>query len=71
MSTNEAQILEMLRNLPQPALEEVRVFLDFLTWRYQEQSPQSKGSAIVAEMRGKATVGMTTDEILKLTRGDE
>jgi hypothetical protein len=71
MSTTETQILEMIRNLPKPALDEVRVFLDFLTWRYQEDLPQTRGTAIVAAMRGKATAGMTTDAILSLTRGNE
>jgi hypothetical protein len=71
MSTTETQILEMIRQLPQPALDEVKVFLDFLTWRYQKNSPQPRGAAIVATMRGKATGGMTTDAILNLTRGDE
>lgn len=71
MSTNETQILEMIRNLPEPALDEVRVFLDFLAWRYQENLPRQRGTEMVAAMRGKATAGMTTDDILKLTRGDE
>lgn len=30
MSTTEAQILEMIRQLPQPALDGVKVFLNFL-----------------------------------------
>ncbi|QZZ19811.1 DUF2281 domain-containing protein [Trichothermofontia sichuanensis B231] len=71
MSITEAQLLEIIRQLPQPALDEVKVFLDFLTWRYQENLPQLRGAAIVAAMRGKATAEMTTDEILNLTRGNE
>lgn len=71
MSTTEAQILEMIRQLPKPALDEVKVFLDFLTWRYQENLPQPRGTAIIATMRGKATARMTTDAILNLTRGNE
>ena len=71
MSTTETEILEMIRNLPKPALDEVKVFLDFLTWRYQEASPQPKGAEIVSAIRGKATAGMTTDEVLNLTRGNE
>jgi hypothetical protein len=71
MTTTETQILEMIRQLPQPALDEVKVFLDFLSWRYQENLPQPRGAAMVAAMRGKATAVMTTDEILNLTRGNE
>ncbi|MGA0199500.1 MAG: transcriptional regulator [Prochlorotrichaceae cyanobacterium] len=71
MSTTEAHILEMIRQLLQPALDEVKVFLDFLVWRYQESLPQTRGTTIVAAMRGKATAKMTTDAILSLTRGNE
>jgi hypothetical protein len=58
-----------LPNLPQPALEEAKIFLDFLAWRYQNQSPQ--GANLIASLRGKATREMTTDEILNLTRGEK
>gem|GEM_PF-3604076 len=30
----------------------------------------SKGDRIVEHLRGRATVGMTTDEIMALTRGE-
>ena len=30
----------------------------------------SRGESIVARIRGTATAGMTTDEIMRLTRGD-
>ncbi|WP_448560434.1 hypothetical protein [Trichothermofontia sp.] len=71
MSTSETQILEIIRDLPMPALDEVKVFLEFLNWRYQENLPQARETTMVAAMRGKATAGMTTDEILNLTRGYE
>jgi AbrB family looped-hinge helix DNA binding protein len=31
---------------------------------------QSRGRALIEHMRGRATVKMTTDEIMALTRGD-
>ena len=31
----------------------------------------SRGEALIAHMRGRATVGMTTAEIMALTRGEE
>ena len=34
------------------------------------QGAVSRGESIVARMRGTATAGMTTDEIMRLTRGD-
>jgi len=69
MLTTETEILAILRNLPQPALEEAKIFLDFLAWRYQNDSP--KEANLIASLRGKATEDLTTDEILNLTRGEE
>ena len=34
----------------------------------REEGPHSRGRALVERLRGKATVSMTTDEILALTR---
>ena len=68
MRNTETELLAILRNLPQPALEEAKIFLDFLAWRYQNPSP--KGANLIASLRGKATGDMTTDEILNLTRGE-
>jgi hypothetical protein len=69
MLTTETEILAILRNLPQPALDEAKIFLDFLAWRYQNNSPQ--GESLIASLRGKATGDLSTDEILSLTRGEE
>lgn len=34
-------------------------------------SERSRGNKLIARLRGKATVKMSTDEIMALTRGDE
>lgn len=34
------------------------------------KQPQSRGAILLSRMRGKATVHMTTEEIMKLTRGE-
>lgn len=34
------------------------------------EGPTPRGAAVVARLRGRGTVRMTTDEILKLTRGE-
>lgn len=34
-------------------------------------SEKSRGNKLIARLRGKATVKMSTDEIMALTRGDE
>jgi AbrB family looped-hinge helix DNA binding protein len=35
------------------------------------QGPPTRGNRIVESLRGRATVKMTTDEIMALTRGEE
>jgi hypothetical protein len=74
MTTTQAQIVEMLEQLPDGALDEVKSFLAALQNRYQNthtQQPLSRGQAMVAAMKGKGTSGLTTDEIMQLTRGEE
>lgn len=36
----------------------------------RSKSPSKRGRALVERMRGRATVRMTTDEIMQLTRGE-
>ena len=36
----------------------------------KKEGPQERGRGLLARLRGRATVSMTTDEILALTRGD-
>ncbi|OKH17069.1 transcriptional regulator [[Limnothrix rosea] IAM M-220] len=75
MNATQTKIIEMLESLPEEALDEVKVFLDFVSWRYQRsvRNPQalSRGEAMVAAMVGKGTSGLTTDEIMQMTRGEE
>jgi bifunctional DNA-binding transcriptional regulator/antitoxin component of YhaV-PrlF toxin-antitoxin module len=35
----------------------------------EERSPRSRGARLLDRMRGKATSGMSTEEIMALTRG--
>lgn len=35
------------------------------------ESRESRGNKVVARMRGRATIRMSTDEIMALTRGDD
>jgi len=53
---------------------EVEFELDGDEARLRKASPepgQGPGWALVESMRGRATSGMTTDEIMALTRGDD
>jgi len=49
MLTTETEILAILRNLPQPALEKAKILLDFLAWRYQNTSPKGAKSPVCGE----------------------
>lgn len=72
---NVTEIVELLRQLPEPALDEVKIFLNSLLDRYQQTSindcSQNRGEAIIAALAGKATSSLTTDEIMRITRGEE
>ena len=49
---------------------EVAFEMDGNTIRLKKTRSQSRrGKELIARMRGKATVGMSTDEIMALTRG--
>lgn len=37
--------------------------------RARGRRPRGRGRSVVARLKGKATTGMTTDEIMALTRG--
>jgi AbrB family looped-hinge helix DNA binding protein len=61
------EIRERLGLLP---YSEVEFEVDGDSVRLRKASrARTRGAALVARMRGSATVRMTTDEILKLTRG--
>lgn len=61
------EIRERLGLLP---YSEVEFEVDGDSVRLRKASrTRTRGAALVARMRGSATVRMTTDEILKLTRG--
>ncbi len=67
-NVTESQLLELLRQLPEPALVEVKEFLSFLKWRYQQQVQPEENIDIITALKGKATANLTTDEIMALTR---
>ncbi|GAA6616022.1 AbrB/MazE/SpoVT family DNA-binding domain-containing protein [Scytonema sp. NUACC26] len=41
------------------------------TLELRKKPPSERGISLIQMMRGKATSGLGTDEILQLTRGDE
>lgn len=74
MTSKQMEIVEILGTLPESALDEIKIFIDFVSWRYQQNpdAPQSlsRGEAMVAAMVGKGTSGLSTDEIMQMTRGE-
>jgi len=60
------EIREQVGLLP---YSEVEFEVDGDAVRIRKARSRTRGSALVARMRGSATIRMTTDEILKLTRG--
>ena len=44
MQVIEVEIAAILQSLPQPALEEAKVFMDFLAWRYRDRSMENSES---------------------------
>ena len=51
------------------AHSEVEFVLEGNSARLRKARRSSRGDALVARMRGTASPGLTTDEIMKLTRG--
>jgi AbrB family looped-hinge helix DNA binding protein len=66
--TIPVEIREKLGFLPQT---EVEFAVEGETLRLRKvRRGNRRGKALVAHMRGKATAGMSTEEIMALTRGD-
>ena len=50
---------------------EFEVVGDAVQLKKKDVAPLSRGEALVAHLRGRGTSGMTTDEIMALTRGED
>jgi len=61
------EIREALGLLPQTEVE-FEIDGDAVRIRKAKHTTRGRGAAILARMRGTATSGLTTDEIMKLTR---
>jgi AbrB family looped-hinge helix DNA binding protein len=63
-------IREALGLLPHSEVE-FEIDGDAVRLRKRAHASRSRGRAIVEHTRGRGTVRMTTDEIMRLTRGDD
>ncbi|MEZ4525066.1 MAG: AbrB/MazE/SpoVT family DNA-binding domain-containing protein [Desulfobacterales bacterium] len=61
------EVTEKLGFLPDTEIE-YQIEGNLLLLRKREKS--EKGSALISLMKGSANTGMTTDQIMKLTRGE-
>lgn len=62
------EIREALGLVPSSEVEFVRE--DNRVWLRKRKPGAARGRSVVAHMRGRATGRMSTDDIMKLTRGD-
>jgi hypothetical protein len=70
MQVTEAEIVAILHDLPQPALEEAKVFIDFLAWRYRGLTIESRKS-LITTIQEKVTADLTTDEVVSLAHSED
>ncbi len=63
-------IRQKLGLLPNTEVE-FRVIVDAVQIVKSRHQEKNRGRGLITRMRGKATIRMTTDEIMALTRGEE
>jgi AbrB family looped-hinge helix DNA binding protein len=68
--TIPVEIREQLGLLPETEVEFVVEGTSVRIVRRKKPKKQTRGERIVRRLRGSATIKMTTDEIMALTRGD-
>ncbi len=70
MSTETRELLSICEQLPQAKRVEVTDFARFLLPRSEGAAPQGAAEGWLATARGAAKPGVTTDEVMALTRGE-
>ena len=60
-------VISMIDRLPEQQLKKVA---DYIRLIKDEKNHIGRGKALIAHLRGKAVSGMSTDEIMRLTRGE-
>ncbi len=71
MSTDTKQLIEICEQLPQAQRVEVADFARFLLAKNRDAAPlREVTERWLAGARGAAKAGMTTDQVMALTRGE-
>ena len=71
MSSETQELIQICEKLPQDQCAEVADFARFLLARNTDATPRREAAERwLANVRGAARTGMTTDQIMTLTRGE-
>ena len=70
VSTETRELLEICEQLPADKRAEVADFARFLLARSRDAAPGGAVDRWLATARGAARPGVTTDEVMNLTRGE-
>ena len=70
MTTQTQEVIRLCEQLPEAARAEVADFARFLLARHDAVAPDAVVERWVSTALGAATTGMTTAEVVDLTRGE-
>ncbi len=70
MSTDTQELIEICRQLPEADRAEVADFARFLLSRNEGATPRDAAERWLASARGAGTAGVTTEQVMALTRGE-
>ena len=70
MSTETQELIRICESLPEAKRAEVADFARFLMARTQAAAPRETVEQWLATARGAATTGVTTEQVMGLTRGE-
>lgn len=70
MSTDTRELVDICEQLPEAQRAEVADFARFLLAKNQDAAAQGATERWLATARGAAKPGVTTDEVMALTRGE-
>jgi len=71
MRTAREEIVSMIYQLPEQQLEKIVNYILLLKNSTDAQTGiEKRGDAIISLIKGRAASGMSTDEIMRLTRGE-
>jgi len=61
------EVMTMIDQLPEQQMHKI---VNYILILKNEKQHKGRGKALIEHLRGKAVSGMSTDEIMRLTRGE-